>query len=245
VLQAIPAAIMALTGLTLLSARRNRLRALPPECGMLTSLARLLLSDNHLSVIPMSIGRAPNLNEVDLSNNAAWVCPPAELVDQGGAAVVSYLGRYGGAFKDGRLNLTSFRLTAFPEDVFNFETDFAPLAPHPLVAVSLADNKLAQLPDRVAVRPPPPPPPRGTRPPPPDRGAARPPPPAPPWLTHPSGVPANKAVRGAGAPARADRRGAAPWMRRSSAGHWRSWTWRTTNWRRSRKVCASSRGCAR
>jgi len=224
VLQAIPAAIMALTGLTLLSARRNRLRALPPECGMLTSLARLLLSDNHLSVIPMSIGRAPNLNEVDLSNNAAWVCPPAELVDQGGAAVVSYLGRYGGAFKDGRLNLTSFRLTAFPEDVFNFETDFAPLAPHPLVAVSLADNKLAQLPDRVAVRPPPP---------------------APPWLTHPSGVPANKAVRGAGAPARADRRGAAPWMRRSSAGHWRSWTWRTTNWRRSRKVCASSRGCAR
>ncbi|KAJ1475765.1 hypothetical protein T484DRAFT_1827274, partial [Baffinella frigidus] len=45
----VPAAIMSLTGLTLLSMRRNRLRALPPECGMLTSLARLLLSDNNLS----------------------------------------------------------------------------------------------------------------------------------------------------------------------------------------------------
>ena len=34
--------------------------------------------------------------------------------------------------------------------MFNFETDFAPLTPHPLRAVSVASNKLAELPERIS-----------------------------------------------------------------------------------------------
>ena len=90
-ISSLPAQIGQLTLLTELYLTENQLTALPPEIGQLTNLTRLDLDGNQLTALPPEIGQLTKLTELRLDSNPLTE-PPHEVVEQGTAAVVAYLG---------------------------------------------------------------------------------------------------------------------------------------------------------
>lgn len=75
--QALPAAITALTSLTLLSMAQNRLASLPDSLPLhLTSLVTLQLASNLLDSLPASFSALTCLSLLDLSKNRLASAPP-------------------------------------------------------------------------------------------------------------------------------------------------------------------------
>ncbi|MCX5643089.1 MAG: leucine-rich repeat domain-containing protein [Phycisphaerae bacterium] len=68
----------------------NRLRSIPAELARLTNLRRLNLFHNQLASIPPELGSLERLEQLHLGANPL-VTPPREIIDQGTAAVLTYL----------------------------------------------------------------------------------------------------------------------------------------------------------
>jgi hypothetical protein len=83
-----------LSKLGVLNLRNNKLTALPAEIGNLSALQVLDLSNNELTALPAEIGQLPTLRMLSLEQNPGLVFPPPEIVQQGMAAVLTFLRRY-------------------------------------------------------------------------------------------------------------------------------------------------------
>jgi len=105
----LPPEIGQLSNLRALYVVRNRLSALPPEIGQLSELCLLDLRDNNLRYLPPTISNlnfleqnepCPFATVVPTANQLSYklflygnplISPPPEVVEQGTAAVLSYL----------------------------------------------------------------------------------------------------------------------------------------------------------
>jgi hypothetical protein len=114
-LHTLPSEVGQLKHLETLDLSNNHLRTLPSEVGQLMHLETLDLSNNHLHTLPCEVGQLTCLHTLKLDNNSLeklpivelisnpalgcldcngnkkLSCPPPEIVNQGGKAVVHYL----------------------------------------------------------------------------------------------------------------------------------------------------------
>jgi Leucine-rich repeat (LRR) protein len=79
-----------MTALTVLNLSNNELATLPYTVGEMTALRKLSLSGNVLKNLPPTMGRITSLKELTVTNNLLEA-PPADVVERGGAAILSYL----------------------------------------------------------------------------------------------------------------------------------------------------------
>jgi hypothetical protein len=93
-LTALPAEIGQLSALRSLWLHGNKLTALPTEIGQLFALEFLHLSNNELTAVPAEIGQLSALKALLLERNPGLVFPPPEIVEQGTAAVLTFLRKY-------------------------------------------------------------------------------------------------------------------------------------------------------
>ena len=93
-LPALPAAVLALSQLTALDLSDNQLKSLPGKelVRALPALESLNISKNSFETLPLEALLAlPGLKELYCAGNVRLTCPPPEITQQGGAAVVTYL----------------------------------------------------------------------------------------------------------------------------------------------------------
>jgi leucine-rich repeat protein SHOC2 len=132
-----------LLNLRVLSFCKNYFNAFPEQISECSRLESLKMSENAMVRIHPGVGKLTQLTVLEVDHDKILE-PSIQVLSQGCAAIVRYLGQINDALKTLHLHLPNFKLVTFPPELVHLPTHPVPQAGR-LLTVSLPGNKMARI----------------------------------------------------------------------------------------------------